>query len=145
MRRQWALATVAFSVLAVTATRCHPPKPANEFSEREVAQINAELAKLNPSSYRIVLPVFSKRTYLGSETIGSLPVSEVRRIASLRGVTLPETANMQVILVTPESGGGGGKDGNTPGSHVPAFGRAVIDRIALVASRIDKSRYVLIH
>jgi uncharacterized membrane protein YgcG len=152
MRRLWVLAAVAFCVLVGVAGRLHPAAPVKDFSEREVASIKAELAKLKPSSYRVVLPVFRNRVRVSSETVGTLPLTEVRRIASLRGVTLKEKGNLQVILPQGDESGGGGGGGSSgqgggPGSHInsQSAGRDVINRIQLVVSGLSKSQYVFIH
>jgi hypothetical protein len=152
MKRPWIPAAVALCALVIVASRLHPAVQAREFSAKDVATIKAELAKLNPSRYRVVLPVFRGRTHVGSETIGTLPLTEVRRVTSLRGVAIKEKGNLQVILPQADDtggGGGGGEKGGGAGSHTPsgtpATGKDVINRIQSVVSHLDQSRYIFIH
>jgi hypothetical protein len=154
MKVPWVPAALALCALMAAASRLQPAVPAKDFSAKDVAEIKAELGKLNPSSYRVVLPVFRGRSRVGSQTIGTLPLTEVRRVASLRGVAFKEKGNLQMILSQGNDGGGGGgggggDTGGGAGSHTPsqsaAKGQDVINRIQLVVSRIGQSRYVFIH
>lgn len=130
-------------LIAVSNSGCHDPEQSQKktFSEQEVAEIKELLAKENPSSYRIVVPTFRDKKVIGSETLGSLPVSEVERIASLKGVKFQDKGNLQAILDSSDG------DKNGPGSHTSSAsgGHDIVNRIQSIAAKIESSKYVLIH
>jgi hypothetical protein len=105
------------------------------FDEQEIAEIQEALKGLDPAGYRIVLPQLENGRVVGSETYGSLPLTEVRRVASERAITFVDDGNVQAILSN--SGAGSHTESQTPGTDI---GR----RIETILQGLDKSEYVLI-
>jgi hypothetical protein len=110
------------------------------FTEAEVAEIQSLLKGLDPADYRVVLPVFRDNKIVSSETHGTLPITEVRRVASTKNINYVETGNVQAIFAS---------DGKGAGSHTPsdtaAKGRDIGIRIERILANLDKSQYVLIY
>ena len=158
--------------LTVAATfGCQPPKPEPTFTQEEVAQmqailrsreftpgairlIKAEAARLQPENYRLVLPTFGPGTSIvGSETIGKLPVTEVKRLASQRKLEYAENSNAQAIIFqnaeqggNPGGGAGGGGSAGCQGDHsTPAHGHDIAARIEEILRNINQSKYVFLY
>lgn len=133
---------VAVSVWAAAlAAGCRTSAAARkDFSESEVAEVRALLKDADPARSRVVLPRFENGRVVGSDVYGSLPITEVQRLATIRNVAIPGTGNVQVVFANSCNGGGAGShtSSQTPGSDL---GR----RIERVLADVDRSRYVLIH
>ena len=126
----------AVLVAAVWATGCRTGSSAKEFTEADANEVRELLKKLDPAAYRIVLPVFKEGRIVGSEAYGSLPVTEVRKVASLRQIDYQENGNVQAIFQSCSGGGAGSHtESQSPGSDVGK-------RIEKIIASIDKSRYV---
>ncbi len=123
-----------------------------EFTPGTVTLIKSQAARLAPQNYRLVLPVFGKAPgspIVSSETIGKLPVTEVRRLASLRNLAYREDANAQAIIFqNAEQGGapgGGGKAGCESDHQTQAQGVDIVARIEEILRHIDKSKYIFLY
>jgi hypothetical protein len=109
-----------------------------DFTEKEVGEIKALVADLDPKVYRVVLPTFQDGRIVGAETRGSLPVTEVRKVASALNVRYAEDANLQAVFQSCNGGGAGSHTESQSG------GTDVGRRIERILQNIDKSRYVLL-
>ncbi len=151
LRHLWILVAVALFAMGAAGAALPTKAVGKRFTPREVAEIKSLLAKRNRASYRVVLPVFKGQARVGSETLGTLPFTEVRRLASQRGLTVHEKGNLQAVLLsdTAGGGGGGGGEGGGAGSHTPsgsgATGIDVIERIQATLSNVGESEYLFIH
>ena len=72
------LATVGVAGIA-TAQRT----PTRQFTEEDVSQILRELRGVDPDTYYIRLPVFRLGRIVDTATYGTLPITEVRRVATV--------------------------------------------------------------
>jgi len=175
---------VAFTgAIAATVAGCQAHLPAQRFTDQEVellqsmlkerdfnagrvALIEQQLRKLAPENYRVVLPVY-KRTepppagdpsgmsMVSTETLGKLPVTEVRRLASLRKIEFHETSNAQAVIFQDNQGdgggapptqeSGGGKGGCEQDHSTPAHGIDIAARIYEILANIDHSKYVFLY
>jgi hypothetical protein len=125
-------------VLCLLAGACQTMSDARkDFTEKEVAEIKALVEGFDPKVYRVVLPTFTERKIVGAETKGALPVTEVRKVASLLNVRYSENANLQAVFTSCNGGG--------PGSHTESqsAGTDVGRRIERILQNIDRSRYIL--
>src|SRR5262245_1853021 len=106
-----------------------------EFTPGAVTLIRMEAGRTDSRNYRFVLPVFGppengRQAIVGSQTIGKLPVTEVRRLASARKLEYNENSNAQAIIFqnaeqggAPGGGSGGGGKGGCESDHsTPAHG-----------------------
>lgn len=109
-----------------------------DFTEKEVAEIKALLDGFDPKVFRVVLPAFRDRRIVGAETKGSLPVTEVRKVASALNIPYTESGNLQAVFNSCNGGGAG--------SHTESqsAGTDVGRRIERILQNIDKSRYILL-
>ncbi len=114
-----------------------------DFNESNVAEIKAILKDLETDSfsYRVVLPVIQNNKVLNSETLGTLPVSEVERIASSKNIQYSPTGNLQIVVADEGGGAGSHTESCTP---CKGKGLDVITRIEKVVKNFDKSKYILI-
>jgi hypothetical protein len=132
------IATLICGVLScVTVGQGFRPRP-KTFTKDEVSAITLLLKKLDPKDYRIVLPKFENGRIVGSETYGRLPVTQVRRLASMSNVAYSESGNLQAVFES---------DGDGPGSHVesrtPATG--VGRRIERIVQNIGRNEFSLLY
>jgi hypothetical protein len=171
-------------ILAATTglAGCQPRESAPAFSNVEVAEMQAllqsrdftpgsvtliksELRNTDPRNYRLVLPVFGpadatgRRAIVSSETIGKLPVTEVRRVASARRLEYKENANAQAIIFqNAEQGGnpgggspgggspaGGGQGGCEQDHSTPAHGEDIAARVENILRNINQSKYIFLY
>ena len=133
-------------VLAILIVGCKPTdRDTKNFTEAEVAQVQAILKDVKPETYRIILPEIKDGKVVGSKTYGSLPVTEVRRVASQRNIEFSETGNVQAVFMSQSASAGG--DGSGAGSHTPSQtpGTDIGSRIEKILERLDKSQYTLIY
>ncbi|HEY3132947.1 MAG TPA: hypothetical protein VGL91_26080 [Acidobacteriota bacterium] len=109
------------------------------FTKAEVSEIMSLLKGRDPNHYRIILPKFENGRIVGSETYGRLPVTQVRRLASLSNVPYSENGNLQAIFQSCNGGGAGSHvESQTPGTDI---GR----RIDRIVRNIGRSEFVLIY
>lgn len=136
--------TIALSlfILCVFATACSRANK-KEFTEAEVAEVKALMKDVNPATYRLVLPTIKDQQVIGSEVQGSLPITEVRRLASVRKIDFKDTGNLQAIFDPNEAGQSGGQQ--TPDEKPARTGQDLANRIEKILQGLDKSQYVLIH
>lgn len=138
-----------------------PAATGKGFTEAEVAEIKAILTGADPAKYRVTLPEFQNGVAVGTMTLGTMPLTEVERIASARGAAAAGSPHQGGSTVIPYERGtiiialsspdiSGGKDaarsptsGNTQGPDY--VGAERVNKIEAVLSRVDKSRYVFIH
>lgn len=108
------------------------------FSSEEIDEIRALLRDLPSESYRVVLPSVERDGSIGSAVYGTLPVTEVHKIAAVRGLEFDDTGNVQTIL---QSCNGGG-----PGSHVESQtpGTDIGRRIETILANLDQSAFVFL-
>jgi hypothetical protein len=133
------LAVFVCSVLScVAGGQGYRPKP-KTFTKDEVSEIMRLLRGLDPSSYRIVLPKFEDDRIVGSKTYGRLPVTRVRRLASLSTALYSEDGNLQAIFQDCNGGGAG--------SHTPSqtSGTDIGRRIQRIVQNMGKSEFVLMY
>src|SRR5215510_10466984 len=109
MARKMLLSIVVSSfVLSILILACRSDRDTKAFTEDEVRQVEAVLKEVRPDTYRIILPEFRDGKVVGSKTYGSLPVTQVRRVASQRNIAFSDSGNVQAVF-SPDGGG--------PGSH----------------------------
>jgi len=133
------LAVFVCGVLSCVAVgQGYRPKP-KTFTKAEVSEIMSLLKARDPNHYRVVLPKFENGRIVGSETYGRLPVTQVRRLASLSNVVYSENGNLQAIF-NPCNGGGAG-------SHVESqsSGTDIGRRIERIVQNIGRSELILIY
>jgi hypothetical protein len=129
--------TAAGSTSALTAADL----PAKTFQPEDIAEIKKLLQDLDSTDYRVVLPVMeASRKTVGTQTYGSYPITEVRRIASLRNIRYTDSGNLQAIFRTCSGGGAGSHTESGSG----ATGRVIISRIEEITRNMDKQAYILI-
>jgi hypothetical protein len=119
-----ALGTFGFASAQVRQTQ--------SFTEADVKAILEELRGVDPRTYFIRLPTYRYGRLYGSATYGSLPITEVRRVASLLDVKLDESAN---VITAFESGC------DSSMQPAAATGQDLGDRIGTILSAIDSSQY----
>ncbi len=130
---------VSSFVLSILILACRPSdRDTKAFTEEEVRQVEAVLNGVRPDTYRIILPEFRDGKVVGSKTYGSLPVTQVRRVASQRNIPFSDSGNVQAVF-SPDGGGAGSHtESQSPGTDI---GR----RIEKIIERLDKSQYTLIY
>ena len=134
--RMFGLLVLTTSLLAGACQRTKDAR--KDFTEREVGEIKALLEGFDPKVYRVVLPTFRQGEIVGTETKGSLPVTEVRKVASLLDIRYTEDGNLQAVFSSCNGGGAGSHTESQSG------GTEVGRRIERILQNIDKSRYVLL-
>jgi hypothetical protein len=129
-----------FSLLAVFVgfKTCRQSDNKKGFTEKEISEIEQTLKGLDPAGYRIVLPQIENGRTVGSKTYGSLPVTEARRLASLRNIAYVDNGNVQAIYSDADGGAGSHTQTQSQGNDIGK-------RIERILQNIDKSKYVLIH
>ncbi|MFP2923880.1 hypothetical protein ACLESO_01435 [Pyxidicoccus sp. 3LG] len=137
------LATVGVAGIA-TAQRI----PTRQFTEEDVSQILRELRGVDPDTYYLRLPKFSRGQVVGTVTYGTLPITEVRRVATVLNVQLNETGNVLTVFDSlnngDENGGcSGGGGGGGPGSHInsASAGTDLSSRINVLLQDIDQNQF----
>jgi hypothetical protein len=132
----WVLLTTLAAALLVTDSLASQRKT---FTQKEISEIQELVGSLDPRTYRIVLPVVRNNNVVGSELLGKLPITRVRRVASTKGIPFKSGGNLQDIF----------KDVGGPGSHVesrtPVGGKDVADRIEVILQNLDKSEFIFLH
>jgi len=108
------------------------------FTQKEISEIKRLVRPLDPRTYRIVLPVVKNNRVVGSEVLGKLPITRVRRVASTKGIVkYAASGNLQAIFCC------------GPGSHVesktPARGEDIANRVEVILQKLDKSEYIFLH
>ncbi|HMN96696.1 MAG TPA: hypothetical protein PKC43_09650 [Phycisphaerales bacterium] len=112
-----------------------PQRTSKSFTEQEVTQVIALLEGVDPSTYRIVLPRFRGTEQAGTQTLGTLPVTAVQRVASSKQIAFDPGANLQAIF----SANGGGAGSHTP-SQTP--GTDLGRRLDAILRNIDRNAYI---
>lgn len=126
-------------LLLVVLWNCRSSTPeAKRFTPDDVVAIRQLLQELEPDSFRIVLPEFEDERPVGSRTYGSLPLNEVRRVASLRNIDYQDNGNLQAIF---QSCSGGGAGSHTESESAA---RGFDERLEQILAGIDESEYLLI-
>ena len=123
--------------------------PVSTLTPVEGARIRAALKGVDPKTYRVVLPVAGTNGEVHNEVYGSLPLSQVKMVASRRGITFNERSQIHGVLSDDNSaGGGGGGDKNGPGSHTESGSGAKALQLELrireILARVDKGQYILV-
>jgi hypothetical protein len=114
---------------------------AKTFSPEDIAAIKTLLQDLDSTDYRVVLPVMNdSEQMVGTQTYGTFPVTEVRRIASLRNIRYTDSGNLQAIFLNCNGGGAGSHTESGSG----ATGRAAISQIEEITQNVDSRAYILI-
>lgn len=137
----------------ITEIRALLASQGTEFTLATVNAIKTQASRVDPKNYRLVLPVFDRErlgnVIVGSETLGTLPISEVRKLASLRGVEYVEEANAQSVIWQDLPGGHhqGGVDPPPPGAGCSSDHKTqgLGDRIYDIIQNIDQSQYQFLH
>jgi hypothetical protein len=76
--------------------------PTHDFTQTDVDRIIAQIRTVPESTFYIRVPTFSTRGGInGSRLYGSLPISQVRRMASSQNVVLNEDANVMGLVMDP--------------------------------------------
>ncbi|RYZ37880.1 MAG: hypothetical protein EOO71_26295 [Myxococcaceae bacterium] len=89
--------TSAISFASVSA-RTAP----HDFTQSDVDAIVGQIRQVDPSTFYIRVPTFSVRGQVnGSRLYGTLPISYVRRMASVQNVVLREDANIMGLVMNP--------------------------------------------
>ena len=139
MTRGMGAAAVLLFVILLLAGACQTMRDGEkDFTAKEVSEVKALLDGLDPKVYRVVLPTFGDGKPVGKETKGSLPVTEVRKVASALNVRYTEDANLQAVFQSCNGGGAGSHTESQSG------GTDVGRRIERILQSIDKSRYILL-
>jgi hypothetical protein len=116
-------------------------QPSKTFQPEDIEEIKKLLQGLDSTNYRVVLPVMNaSRSTVGTRTYGTFPITEVRRIASLRNIRYTDSGNLQAIFRTCNGGGAGSHTESGSG----ATGRVIISRIEEITQNLDKQAYILI-
>lgn len=136
-----ALSATAFAFVGLLVLAgCQTTDRRKDFSEKEVAEIKTLLEGFDPKVYRVIVPTFKENRIVGSETIGSLPVSEVRKVASVLNVSYAENGNLQAIFQSCNGGGAGSHTDSQSGARGADLGR----KVESILQNLDKSRYVFL-
>jgi Ca2+-binding RTX toxin-like protein len=112
-----------------------------DFSPAEVNEIVAELQRLDPLEFRVVLPAFdSGGQLIGTQIVGNLAISDVRQLSKVRNILFDGDGNLQTIFTIFADNGcsGGGA-----GSHVnsQSSGLDVARRIDSIVAGVNTSRF----
>lgn len=126
----------------------------------QVSQVEQALRGVDPSLYRINLPVFQRGKVVGNRTYGSLPLAQVRQVASAQRINLAEKGNLQLVMDPNAagqssgantggggaSGGGGGANSPTNGANSmqPANGKKLAQTLERIMAGVDRNQYVLL-
>jgi hypothetical protein len=133
------MAAFACGLLSCVAVGQGYRPPQKTFTKAEVSEIISLLKRHDPSHYRIVLPKFEDGRIVGSQTYGRLPVTQVRRLASLSNVVYSENGNLQAIFQSCNGGGAGSHvESQTPGSDIGK-------RIQRIVKNMGSSEFVLMY
>jgi uncharacterized membrane protein YgcG len=114
----------------------------------------------HPGIFLVRTPVFINGRVVGSQLHGTLPMKEVERLAESLNIRLDKNANVIAVFDPDDgddSGGGdggggdggggdggggdGGDDHSGPGSHIPANGRDLSNRVDVLLRDIDINSY----
>ena len=126
---------IALCALSLGMKACSRSNSASkEFTEADMVAVRTVLKEVDPTAYRAVLPEFNNGRIVGSQTFGTLPLTEVTRVASSQGVRLADTGNLQVIVMSTQAGN----------SMHPANGKDAILTIERIMKNKDKSKYVFL-
>ena len=110
--------TLICAIAAVSG--CRPSDSGEEpggLSAEDAAEIRDLFVDDDESRYRLTLPVFEGDRPVGTEVYGSLPLSEVRQIASRQDITFRPEAQVHAVIIDGLPGGAGGTGGS--GGHGP--------------------------
>jgi hypothetical protein len=161
----WLNLGIAGSLLAITAatwsttSRAAFAQPAKrKITAADVARIEQALRGTDPRTYRLVLPVFTAGEVTGSRTYGTLPLAQVRLVASARRAVVPEGGNLQLVMdpnAAGESRGARTNDSNDQKTDGPSTGGGAnshqstsTKRLALmieeIMKNIDTGQYVFL-
>src|ERR1041384_674081 len=104
MARKMLLSIVVSSFMfSILFLACRYNRDTKTFTEEEVRQVEAVLNGVRPDTYRIILPEFRDGKVVGSKTYGTLPVTQVRRVASQRNIAFSDNGNVQAVF-SPDGG-----------------------------------------
>ncbi|MFP2905607.1 hypothetical protein ACLESD_11225 [Pyxidicoccus sp. 3LFB2] len=147
MKRTVAVGTVLATV-GVAGIATAQRTPTRQFTEDDVRQILVELRGVDPSTYYLRLPKFYYGRIVGTVTYGTLPITNVRRLATTLNVQLNETGNVLTVFDATNTGdesggGGGGGGGGGPGSHInsASAGTDLSTRIDVLLQDIDQNQF----
>lgn len=71
-----------------------------QFTAAEVSEIQAALKNVDPATYRLVLPRYENDRIVGSQTLGTLSIADIRNVASQKGLKYEELGNGQAIFMS---------------------------------------------
>jgi hypothetical protein len=136
--RLYVVCALAFTVGLIALMACRSAGYSRKsFSQSEVNDVLATLKGVPEANYRMVLPQFEGGAMVGSKTYGTLPVTEVRKLASRNNITFVDTGNLQAIVM--DNGGGAGSH-----TESQSGGQDIGRRIERIVRNIDKSQYTFI-
>jgi len=72
-----------------------------DFTPADVDAILAEVQRLRPSEYNLRLPKFVRGQWAGTETYGTMPITQVQRLATSRNVMLNLDSNIIGLVMDP--------------------------------------------
>lgn len=87
------------------------------WTEADVTAVLTELRGVDPSTYRVTLPTFTRGVVTGQATYGRLPLSEVEATAVRLNVRLQPGANL-VAARTCGGGAGSHTESQSPGTDL---------------------------
>ena len=138
---------LALGMLSLSFSSCPGSNVSTkEFTATEVGEIQAALKGANPASYRIIVPRFEADRKVGSQTLGTLSVAEVRRVASQQGVRFTEAGNLQAIFMsTPGTEDTSKASSQTGGKENSNEGQEIIKRLEGILSKKDRNEFIFLH
>lgn len=87
---------ISFASVSTRTTLTH------DFTQADVDGIVAQIRTVSPDTFYIRVPTFTIRGQVsGSRVYGSLPITHVRRMASVQNVVLNETGNIMGLVMDP--------------------------------------------
>jgi hypothetical protein len=118
--------------------------PRKQFTAVEVSEIQAALKDVDPATYRVVLPRYENDRRVGSQTLGTLSVADVRRVASRQGLKFKDNGNLQAIFMEePGSETTDKPSAQTPGKK-PDGAAEFSRRLEAILVNKDRSKFILI-
>ncbi|MCP3141546.1 hypothetical protein [Pyxidicoccus xibeiensis] len=148
VRRTVAVGTVLATMGVAGIATAQRTTTTRQFTETDVQQILSELRGVDPSTYHLRLPTFYFGRIVGTKTYGTLPITQVRLVATRLNVQLNETGNVLTVFDSlnngdESGGGGGGGGGGGPGSHInsASAGTDLSSRISVLLQEIDTNQF----
>ncbi|HEY9404806.1 MAG TPA: hypothetical protein VIQ24_19270 [Pyrinomonadaceae bacterium] len=116
-----------------------------QFTAAEVSEIQAALKNADPATYRVVVPRYDNDKIAGSQTLGTLTIADVRRVASQKGIKFEDNGNLQAIFMsTPGSEDTSKASSQTGGKEASNETFELGRRLEAILANKDQSAFVLI-